>query len=82
MRVPVKPDRFRVPDVVAVKGTKPNQRVLMEPPVLAVEIFSPEDRMSSMWQRIDVCVYHAGERGGEGRIDAGWGVGDTLGGYF
>lgn len=52
-RVPVKPDRFRVPDVVAVKGTKPNQRVLMEPPASAVEILSPEDRMSSMWQRID-----------------------------
>jgi len=53
VRVQVKPDRFRVPDVVAVKGTKPKQRVLMEPPVLAVEILSPEDRMGSMWQRID-----------------------------
>ncbi len=52
VRVQVKAHKFRVPDVVAVKGKKPRESVLTAPPALAVEVLSPDDRMSSMQQRI------------------------------
>jgi Uma2 family endonuclease len=44
-RVQVKPSRFRVPDIAVVAGPLPKTRVLLEPPLLSIEILSPEDRM-------------------------------------
>lgn len=52
VRVQVRADRFRIPDVAIVKGNKPRTRVFENPPLVAVEILSPDDRMSSMQQRI------------------------------
>ena len=51
-RVQVKPDRFRIPDVCVVLG-QPDEQVLTKPPFLCVEILSPEDRMSRVYERID-----------------------------
>jgi Uma2 family endonuclease len=45
--------RFRVPDIVVVRGSKPAGRIITEPPFLIVEILSPEDRASRMEQKID-----------------------------
>ncbi len=45
-RVQVRPERFRIPDVCAL-------RAIETPPVLCVEILSPEDRISEMQERID-----------------------------
>lgn len=53
VRMQVKKDRFRIPDVTIVKGGKPGTRIFVEPPLAVVEVLSPEDRMSSMQQRID-----------------------------
>jgi Uma2 family endonuclease len=53
VRVQVKPDRFRVPDVSVVRGRKPESRIVVEPPALVVEVLSPDDRMSEMLERID-----------------------------
>lgn len=40
-RVQVKSDRYRVPDIVVVRGTLPSTPVLHEPPFLCIEILSP-----------------------------------------
>jgi Uma2 family endonuclease len=52
LRVRVKPNRFRIPDVCVVLG-RPNEQVLTKPPFLCIEILSPEDRMSRVEQRTD-----------------------------
>jgi Uma2 family endonuclease len=51
-RVQVKTARFRVPDLCAVRGN-PREQVLTRPPLLCIEILSPDDSMSSMQERID-----------------------------
>ncbi len=50
-RVQVKPGRYRIPDIcVVLGGTK--EKIFTTPPFLCVEILSPEDRMSRVWERI------------------------------
>jgi Uma2 family endonuclease len=52
-RMRVNERRYRVPDLVIVAGPRPrSERVLSTPPLVAVEILSPEDRMSRMHQKI------------------------------
>ncbi|MDP2999930.1 MAG: Uma2 family endonuclease [Bryobacterales bacterium] len=51
-RVQVKATRFRIPDVCAVKGAKPDEQIFTRPPFLCVEILSQDDRMSQMQERI------------------------------
>ena len=52
MRVQVAPTRFRVPDI-AVTTRKVKGRILREPPLLCIEVLSPEDRASRIELRID-----------------------------
>jgi Uma2 family endonuclease len=51
-RVQVKASRFRVPDVCVVRRN-PGEQVLRQPPLICIEILSPEDSMTSMQERID-----------------------------
>lgn len=51
VRVRVRPQRFRVPDVCVVLGDS-DEEILTEPPFLCIEVLSPEDRMSRIEQRI------------------------------
>ena len=53
VRVQVKLERFRVPDVTIIRGGKPTGRIITTPPEVAVEILSPEDRASNIQERID-----------------------------
>jgi len=53
VRVQVKPRRFRVPDITVVAGPVPETRILREPPLLCVEVLSPEDRMERMQEKIE-----------------------------
>ena len=53
VRVQVKTDRFRIPDVTIVRGGKPAGRIITLPTEIAVEILSPEDRTSATQERID-----------------------------
>ena len=53
IRVQVRPDRYRVPDVVVVRGGRPPGRVITSPPEVAVEVLSPEDRASDVQDKID-----------------------------
>lgn len=52
-RVQVSPTRFRVPDVCVLTGGKPAEQIFTKPPMLCIEILSPEDTMSRMQERID-----------------------------
>ena len=53
IRVQVREHRFRVPDVVVVRGGRPPGRIITTPPEVAVEVLSPEDGASSLQDRID-----------------------------
>jgi len=44
-RVQTQPDRFRVPDVTILRAGAPRERILTHPPLLAIEIQSPEDTL-------------------------------------
>ena len=50
-RFQVKPTRFRIPDVIVTRGT-PDEQILRTPPLLCVEILSPEDTISGVNQRV------------------------------
>lgn len=50
-RFQVKPTRFRIPDVVVTRG-KPDEQILTNPPLVCVEILSPEDTVSRVNQRV------------------------------
>ena len=52
-RVQVSPTRFRVPDVCVVAGAEPDEQIFTKPPMLCIEILSPEDTMSRMLERVD-----------------------------
>lgn len=51
-RVQVSSTRFRVPDVCVVSDKKPFVGILSEPPLLCVEVLSPEDRFQRVIVRI------------------------------
>ena len=49
-RIRVSPDRIRIPDVVVLRpGTQ--QEILTEPPLLVIEILSPDDTYSDLEER-------------------------------
>ena len=50
-RFQVKSTRFRIPDLVVVRG-RPNEQILTQPPLLCIEILSPDDTISRMNVRI------------------------------
>jgi Uma2 family endonuclease len=52
LRVQVAATRYRIPDIT-VTTRKVNGRILREPPLLCIEILSPEDRFSRMEVKID-----------------------------
>jgi Uma2 family endonuclease len=50
-RLQTQPTRFRVPDVIVTRG-KPDEQILSKPPLLCVEVLSPEDRIPNVNTRI------------------------------
>ena len=53
VRVQVKPTRFRCPDVLVTRAGEPREQILTRPPFIAIEILSPEDRLSRMQEKVD-----------------------------
>jgi Uma2 family endonuclease len=51
VRLQVAPHRFRIPDVCCIRK-RPEGGIITEPPVLCIEILSPEDRFSRVSARI------------------------------
>ncbi|MBM3775366.1 MAG: Uma2 family endonuclease [Acidobacteria bacterium] len=52
VRVQVSARRFRVPDVVVVKRPLPAGRIITTPPLIVIEILSPEDRYGYMQDKL------------------------------
>ena len=52
LRVQVKPTRFRVPDVTVLRKGAPREQIVQTPPLLCIEILSPEDRMYRTRERV------------------------------
>jgi Uma2 family endonuclease len=52
LRVQVGPQRFRVPDVTVLRDDHPAEQIIVTPPLLCIEILSPEDRFGCMDQKI------------------------------
>jgi Uma2 family endonuclease len=53
VRVQVKKTRFRIPDVTVTLGSKPAERVIRKPPIVAVEVLSPDDRAGYLEEKIN-----------------------------
>lgn len=53
VRVQVRAERFRVPDVSIVRGGRPSGRIITAPPEVAVEVLSPDDRAVDIQDKID-----------------------------
>ena len=53
LRTQVSADRYRIPDVVVMRQDAPFEEIVRTPPVLCIEVLSPEDRMSEMQEKID-----------------------------
>jgi len=51
-RVQVSPTRFRVPDVCVTIG-EPAENIFTAPPLICIEILSPEDRLARLQEKID-----------------------------
>ena len=53
VRTQVKLTRFRCPDVLVLRADAPKEQILTHPPLIAIEILSPEDRLSRFQVKID-----------------------------
>jgi Uma2 family endonuclease len=53
VRTQVSSSRFRVPDLSVLRADAPKEQILTHPPLIAIEILSPEDRLSRFQDRIE-----------------------------
>lgn len=53
VRVQVSSRNFRVPDLSVLCANAPREQILTHPPLIAIEILSPEDRLSRFQERIE-----------------------------
>jgi Uma2 family endonuclease len=51
LRMRLRPGKYRIPDVLLTRG-KPDEQILTKPPLLCIEILSPEDRLSRVNARV------------------------------
>jgi Uma2 family endonuclease len=52
LRVQVKPTRFRIPDVCVRRSTAPSEQIVRTPPLLCIEVLSPEDTVARTRARV------------------------------
>jgi Uma2 family endonuclease len=52
LRVQFKPDRFRVPDICVRSKAAPSEQIVTTPPLLCIEILSPEDTLLRTQQKV------------------------------
>ena len=52
LRVQVRSDRFRVPDLCILAANAPREQIVITPPVLCIEILSPADTIQRMRERV------------------------------
>jgi Uma2 family endonuclease len=52
-RIQVAATRYRIPDTCIMLGGRPTEPIFTTPPLICIEVLSPEDRFSRLQQRID-----------------------------
>lgn len=52
-RVQVSPTRFRVPDICVLSRELPIEQIITRPPILCIEILSPEDTLHRTRERVE-----------------------------
>jgi Uma2 family endonuclease len=52
-RIQVRSTSFRIPDITVLRSDAPREQILTHPPLLVIEILSPEDRLSRFTERTD-----------------------------
>lgn len=57
IRVQVSPNRFRVPDICVRLRNAPSEQIIRTPPLLCIEVLSPEDRAARMQQKVRDYLY-------------------------
>lgn len=53
VRTQVRLTRYRCPDVLVLRADAPKEQILTHPPLIVIEILSPEDRLSRFQQRME-----------------------------
>jgi Uma2 family endonuclease len=53
LRTRVSRTRVRIPDICLIRGDAPREQVTITPPLLCIEILSPEDRLSRTTKVLD-----------------------------
>lgn len=52
VRLKITPRRYRIPDVMVLASDAPYEDIVLTPPLLCIEILSPLDSLSSIWDRV------------------------------
>ncbi|GGG94387.1 Uma2 family endonuclease [Silvibacterium dinghuense] len=52
LRLQVSATRYRIPDVMLTSRSAPDEQIITHPPLLCVEILSPEDRFHRMEEKV------------------------------
>lgn len=53
LRVQVRPERFRVPDICVLRRSDPFEQVITKAPLLCIEVLSSDDSLPKLKQRVD-----------------------------
>jgi Uma2 family endonuclease len=53
VRLQITTSRFRIPDVMLVSADAPREQIVRTPPLVCIEILSPDDSMRRMMDRLD-----------------------------
>ena len=53
LRVQISPTRYRVPDVTVLDRRRPTEQIITHPPLAVFEVFSPEDSLQRLKQRLE-----------------------------
>jgi Uma2 family endonuclease len=53
VRMQVNSSHFRVPDLSVLRADAPKEQIITHPPLIVIEILSPEDRLSRFQDRIE-----------------------------
>ncbi|SRR5579875_545256 len=56
-RLKIRPGKYRIPDVMVLSAGAPRTAVIEQPPLLCIEVVSPDDRMNDLIERAR--DYHA-----------------------
>jgi Uma2 family endonuclease len=51
-RLQLNKKHYRVPDLMILEGGKPKEQIITRPPLVCIELLSPEDRMTRMHKKI------------------------------